>query len=420
MRTTPSFIVRLTLTLIVTIGWATFGRADEEPPAATEAPVEAGEDKVPRPKPVPQPPPEDVAASIERGVAFLLADQNPDGSWGSAERTKGLNIYAPVPGAHHAFRVAVTAMCVATLIEVDPQRDDIRPALVRGEEWLLTNAPKLRRATADALYNTWGHGYTVAACARMLDYRADDDPQRHEIESCIRQQYDLLGRYESVDGGWGYYDFRAGTKRPASSSTSFQTAAILIAFHEAQEQGLPAPELVVSRGLDSLHRQQNPDFSYLYGEYLKWQPARAINRPGGSLGRSQACNLALRMWGDEQITDQVLIDWLDRLFARNLWLDIGRKRPIPHESWFQVAGYFYYFGHYYAAGCIEQLPAERRPEYQDHLATLLLSKQEKDGSWWDYPLYNYHQQYGTAFAVMALLKCKRAAGLAPAPNKAEP
>ena len=41
--------------------------------------------------------------------------------------------------------------------------------------------------------------------------------------------------------------------------------------------------------------------------------------------------------------------WLDRLFARNLWLDMARKRPIPHESHFQVAAYFFYYGHYYAA-----------------------------------------------------------------------
>ena len=84
-----------------------------------------------------------------------------------------------------------------------------------------------------------------------------------------------------------------------------------------------------------------------------------INRPGGSLGRSQACNLALRLWGDKRITDDVLKTWLDRLFARNGWLDIGRKRPIPHESYFQVAGYFYYFGHYYAALCIDAAAGRR-------------------------------------------------------------
>ena len=101
-------------------------------------------------------------------------------------------------------------------------------------------------------------------------------------------------------------------------------------------------------------------------------------------------------------------DWLDRLFARNLWLDIGRKRPIPHESWCQVAGYFFYYGHYYAALCIEQFPAERarrtgttgpRPD----------ALQEKDGSWWDFPFYDYHQQYGTAFALMSLHRCQKAA-----------
>ena len=88
---------------------------------------------------------------------------------------------------------------------------------------------------------------------------------------------------------------------------------------------------------------------------------RPVNRPGGSLGRSQACNLAMRLWGDKATTDAVIETWLDRLFARNLWLDLGRKRPIPHESWFQVAGYFFYFGHYYAGLCIEQIPQGPRP-----------------------------------------------------------
>ena len=33
-------------------------------------------------------------------------------------------------------------------------------------------------------------------------------------------------------------------------------------------------------------------------------------------------------------------------------------------------------------------------------------RQEKDGSWWDYPLYDYHQPYGTAFALMTLARCR--------------
>jgi hypothetical protein len=131
-----------------------------------------------------------------------------------------------------------------------------------------------------------------------------------------------------------------------------------------------------------------------------------INRPGGSLGRSQACNLALRLFDQPDITDEVITVWLDRLFARNLWLDIGRKRPVPHESYFLVAGYFFYYGHYYAAHCIEQLPPSEQAPHQRQLARILLKLQERDGSWWDYPFYDYHQQYGTSMAVMSLVRCR--------------
>ena len=386
---------RRTLVVLVLLGPA-FARAGETPPLLRE---------VPRLSPEPPPAAEALQRAIDRGVAFLLADQNPDGSWGSAERTKDLNIYAPVPGAHHAFRTAVTSLCLAALLELEPERDDVTPAIDRGEAWLFERLPYLRRADATALYNVWGHAYAIQALVRMHQ-RRDDTARREKIAELVRSQYDYLERYESVDGGWGYYDFDVGAKKPAASSTSFVSATVLVAFHEARGIGLEPPEKLVRRAVDSLHRQQKPDFSYMYGEYLKLMPMLGINRPGGSLGRSQSCNLALRLWGDAKITDEVLRVWLDRLFARNGWLSIGRKRPIPHESWFQVAGYFYYYGHYYAALCIEQLPTPERAEFQSHLANLLLGLQEKDGSWWDYPLYNYHQQYGTAFALLALKRCR--------------
>ncbi|NUQ63770.1 MAG: hypothetical protein HUU20_14940, partial [Pirellulales bacterium] len=209
-------------------------------------------------------------------------------------------------------------------------------------------------------------------------------------------------------GGWCYYDFNAHTQKPSGSSIPFVSATVLVALKEAEKIGIDVPDRLVQRAVDSIHRQRKPDFSYLYGEYFRWQPMYSINRPGGSLGRSQACNFATRIWGDEAVTDDVLITWLDRLFARNLWLDIARKRPVPHESWFAVAAYFFYYGHYYAARCIELLEPGQQQRYQDLLTAVLLPLQEKDGSWWDFPFYDYHQQYGTAFALMALVRCRHA------------
>ncbi|HNQ89913.1 MAG TPA: terpene cyclase/mutase family protein [Verrucomicrobiota bacterium] len=366
--------------------------------AASPAPSTPGP-----PANVPSATPAEIETAITRGIRFLVKRQNKDGSWGTARRTKNLNIFAPVPGAHHAFRAGTSALCVESLIVCDVDKDPAaKAALDRGEAWLLENLPNLRRADAVALYNVWGHAYGIEALAAM-HRRASQDPERQRrIRTVIADQIDLLRRYESVDGGWGYYDFRAGTQRPAVDSTSFVTATVLVAFRQAKDVGVPIPEPVLERAIASLKRQQKNDHSYLYSENHRYRPMLPVNRPGGSLGRSQACNLALRLWNDATVTDAVFTEWLDRLLVRDGWLSIGRKRPVPHESWFQVAGYFYYYGHYYAALCTRQLPPETAIPYRAPLAAQLIPLQEKDGSWWDYPLYDYHQPYGTAFALMAL------------------
>lgn len=373
-----------------------------DPPASGET---SWMEKVPRLDPIEAVPPEQIKASIERGIQFLLDNQRHDGSWGSATKTKGLNIYAPIPGAHHAFRTGVTSLCIAALAEMQDERPEVVAAIDKGEAWLIENLPQLRRATGDAIYNVWGHCYAITALVKLHQRHAGEPERQKVLVDLIKLQFDKLDRYESVDGGWGYYDFRYQTAKPSSSSISFVNAAVLVAFHEAKQIGVEPPEKIVKRAIAATRRQLLPEFNYLYGEYLKWQPARGINRAGGSLGRSQACNLALHLWGGEDVTIDVMTAWQHRLYARNGWLDIGRKRPIPHESWFQVAGYFYYFGHYYAARTFELLPPESRAEFRPHMTKLMLDRQEKDGSWWDYPLYDYHQPYGTSYALMILKRC---------------
>ena len=383
----------------LTIGSVCLAEKHEAFPLATEGP---------KPNPVAPVDNKEIDAAINRGLEFLVKRQNPGGSWGSARNTKGLNIYAPVPGAHHAFRAAVTAMCISAIIDSRTSDPDAIAALEKAEAWLMEFLPRVRRAEPEAIYNSWCHAYSIQALTRMHDRLPNDKNRQKETVKLIESQIDLLSRYECVDGGWCYYDFDYRTKQPGGSSISFVTATVLVAFHEAERLGIEIPERLVTRGMDSIRRQRNPDFAYCYGEYLKYRPRYSINRPGGSLGRSQACNIAMRYWGDKLVTDAVLITWLDRLFARNLWLDIGRKRPIPHESWFAVAGYFYYYGHYYAALCIQDLPEEEQSRHKDQLATLMFRHQESDGCWWDYPFYDYHQQYGTAFAIMTLARCRKA------------
>ena len=342
--------------------------------------------------------------AISDGSQFLLQNQNEDGSWGTAQQTKGLNIYAPIPGAHRAFRLACTALSITALLDVQKDNSTFHDTITRGKEYLLENLSNLRRATPMALYNVWSHAYGIQALVKLYESSTNKD-EIEKIRGLIRQQISMLQKYESIDGGWGYYDFNAQTKQPSGSSISFVNATALVGLKEAEEIGITVPQKMVQKALDALRRQRLPDHSYLYGEYLKNKPRRGINRPAGSLGRSHACNLALQVWGDKTVTAKVHKICLDRLVNRNGWLDMARKRPIPHESWFAVAGYFFYYGHLYASLCIEKLPINQQADYQSKLSQILIPLQEKDGSWWDFPFYNYHQQYGTAMALISLKRC---------------
>ena len=101
-------------------------RAGAQEPAGPGPQTCGGEDGggllIPSPSGPPAPlPTATIAAAIDRGVNFLLGDQRPDGSWGSPEHTKDLNIIAGI-GSHHAFRVATTALCVSALIELTPRQ----------------------------------------------------------------------------------------------------------------------------------------------------------------------------------------------------------------------------------------------------------------------------------------------------------
>src|SRR4051794_26190960 len=90
------------------------------PPAKPDVPA-----KPPQPAPVPA---ADLEAAIRRGVAFLVTSQNADGSWGTPERTKALNIMASAPGSHQAFQTGTTALAVIGLIEAGPDSPEAKRA----------------------------------------------------------------------------------------------------------------------------------------------------------------------------------------------------------------------------------------------------------------------------------------------------
>ena len=352
-----------------------------------------------------------VEAAITRGVDFLVGKQNPDGSFGGPTRTKALNIYAPLPGAQDAYLIGTSGLAIAGLVDSHDSRPEVKAALVKAEKWAFTKFPELRRADMTTTYNVWGHAYGLRAISRLHQSAAGDPKRQAALKALAQQQVDLVNRYEYVNGGWGYLHVfePMHTQKPSGITTSFTSASVLLAMHEAREtMGVVLDEKVVQSSLESIRRQQFPDFTYAYSHSHRMAPQAGINRRNGSLGRSQACNAVLRAFGDAKITDQVLTKGADNFIEFEHWLDYGRKKPVPHESTFQIAGYFYYYGIYYFTVSAQHLPKEKQRELAKSLAQILLTRQEKDGSWWDYPLYDYGQSYGTGYSLLALKWCREA------------
>jgi hypothetical protein len=344
-------------------------------------------------------------AAVAKAIEYLLATQNKDGSYGTFRTSRDYEILASVPGSHEAFRGATTALCAMALMDVEPAWPEVAPARRRALDFV-TKRSRVGRPNGLELYNVWSFAYGLRALARGL--RSETDPDRiAAMRESANELVRALETYQTLDGGWGYYDFNAQTYRPSGSSTSFTTATALISLHEAADAGISCPPKVIERALLTVRRARREDGAYLYSDDLKYMPVFLINRPKGSSCRMQVCNLALNLFGAGAVTPDDIKEGVQVLLDTHRFVDVARKRPIPHEAWYLNSGYFFYYGHYYAALALQRL----RPADREHLAQalqqIILERQEPDGSWWDFPMYGYHKAYGTAFALMTLRLCNQ-------------
>ncbi len=343
-----------------------------------------------------------VEEAIRTGVDFLVENQNKDGSFGRYTIGRDYELWCDVPGGHQAFKGGTTALCWLGLHDAPYQPEASKAAQARCLQWLVKNAA-VKRAYGEQFYNIWPYAYGMRALARALKGGAPG-ADREAILATIQQILKGLDTLQTADGGWSYLDFDAPLRKPTASN-SFTTATVLVGLNQARDAGVEVPQKMIDRALKYLWRNRTPQGNYWYSIGWQWRPHGQINLAQGSSMRNQSCNLALNLFEPDKLGRDGLRLGLAQLRDNHRFATAALRRPQPHSSWYAVSGYFYLYGYQYAALVLERLPTEDSREFWPFVAESILKTRQPDGSFWDYPTYDYHKYYGTGYALIALSRC---------------
>ena len=341
-------------------------------------------------------PAEGVAAAAQRAQNWLLDNQKPDGSWGSYETVRESEVLTESPNTFAVFSQASGALALIALL---PSCDDskVHAATLKGLRLLMRQ--ELRpRSSPSVFYDVWAHSYRLECFCRCYHspYFPDERP---ELLKAIRASSSSMLALEGIDGGFAYYDFGNVTKTHSGSySTSFNTAVALRSLLLARSCGVDIPETRIAAAADCLRRCKMPDGAFTYGPNFEIHPMAGPSQHKGAAGRTSVCWLALADCGDTS-AQQGLALALQKFRLAYPFLISAQGRPRPHEGYYQNAGYYVFFGHFYALEAAGRIGDRNTSEW---IAQRLVRLQSPDGSFLDFPLYSYGAVYGTAYALRAM------------------
>ena len=289
--------------------------------------------------------------SIDRGLKYLAAHQNQDGSFGSGGYGRNVAVCGLAGMAFMAHGSA-------------PNRGPYGENVQRCTDYILSRAQDSGFIIADEAAShgpMYGHGFATLFLAEV--YGMSPDP---EIRDVLTRSIKLIVDTQNSEGGWRYFPQR----QDADLSV---TVSQVMALRAARNAGLYVPNDTIDASIEYVKRCQNPDGGFMY--MLPSGPSRFPRSSAGLVALYSAGIYS----GDE------LAEGLDYVMD---YLPAAEDNRETH----------FYYGHYYAVQAMWHAGTPRWPSWYAAVEKSFVERQRADGSWFD----SIGPEYATAMACLIL------------------
>ncbi|NQT86550.1 terpene cyclase/mutase family protein [bacterium] len=293
--------------------------------------------------------------SAIKGLRYLAATQNRDGSWTS--------------GARMGRNVGVSALaCMAFMANgSQPGRGEFGEHIERGLDFVLNHVRRDGYIVAGANSRMYEHGFATLFLAQAYGMTP-----RQDIADKLRLAAGLILRSQKrVDGGWRY------DPTPLSASDISVTVCQILALRAARNCGIKVPAESIGRAIAYVKASCLPDGYFCYLKNSRTRGSYAL------LASGLNC-----LFGAGEYDCPELKRALVR-FEEQTPRHISKSGRISH---------YYFYAHYYASQAAYHAGGRYWAAYYPQVTRELLRQQAPSGSWQS----NYGNAYATAMACLIL------------------
>lgn len=298
----------------------------------------------------------EVRASIEKGLAWLVRNQNADGSWRSG-------------GTTGSYPVAMTALSGMALLGEGstPTRGRYYRAVRKATDFLIRGAQPegLIASRFEESRSMYGHGFATMFLAQIYGMEEDERRQK-KLHGVLTRAVELIARSQSGAGGWLYQPDSNGDE---GSVTITQIQAL----RACRNAGITVPKETIDRAVQYIHKSANTDGSIRY----------SVGSAGG--GRPAITAAAVAVLYNAGQYDDPIAEKAVQYAKRTLSIRQG--------------GGHYFYAHLYLAQALYQRGGQDWDSYYERMAARLMELQRSDGHWMG---DNVGEVYGTALALTVL------------------